>query len=226
MADSLVGSKFTMMGLILRPLIPPASLMSLTKVWMAAFWAPNSVSPSKPKFDARLARFDTGKATVIELAVTPRVLVDAWSTPTPLGLTQSEPAAAAATSTGVPGRSVPGGSVAGGSVPGRAVGAPRSRGLLRRGPRHREDHAGHHRQGHHQRHDLDPGGPAPEAPPRPPECRRTRTRHGRPSLSAADVPRLVPAPGGGHTICGSDAGHPPARPTPDGVRDGFAAGLS
>src|SRR5450631_1683864 len=91
MADSLVGSKFTMTGLILRPLIPPASLMSLTKVWMAAFCAPNSVSPAKPKFDARLVRFDTGKATVIELAVTPRVLVDAWSTVTPLGLPSPSP---------------------------------------------------------------------------------------------------------------------------------------
>src|ERR1039458_5783494 len=74
MADSLVGSKVTMMGLIVRPLIPPASLMSLTKVWMAAFCTPNSVSPAKPKFDARLVRFDTGKATVIELAVTPDLL--------------------------------------------------------------------------------------------------------------------------------------------------------
>ena len=71
--------------------MPPALLMALTKVWMAAFWAPNSVSPANPKFDANDVRFDTGKTTLIELAVTPRVLVDASFTPTPLGLPSPNP---------------------------------------------------------------------------------------------------------------------------------------
>ena len=35
---------------------------------MAAFWAANSVSPAKPKFDASDVRFDTGKATLIDVA--------------------------------------------------------------------------------------------------------------------------------------------------------------
>src|ERR1700674_4707295 len=74
--DSFVGSKFTIMGLIVRPLMPPASLMAFTKVWMAAFCTPNSVSPAKPKLDASDVRFDTGKTTLMEVAVTPRLLVD------------------------------------------------------------------------------------------------------------------------------------------------------
>src|SRR5580658_7579200 len=96
MPDSLVGSKFTIMALILRPLIPPASLMAFTKVWMAAFCAANSVSPAKPKFDANDVRFDTGKTTLIEVDVTPRVLVDASFTPTPLGLPSPSPLSAPA----------------------------------------------------------------------------------------------------------------------------------
>ncbi len=60
-------------------------------MWIAAFWAPNSVSPAKPKFDASDVRFDTGNTTLIELEVTPRVLVDASSTPTPLGPPRPRP---------------------------------------------------------------------------------------------------------------------------------------
>src|SRR5579864_5509871 len=86
MADSLVGSMFTIMGLIMRPLMPPASLMAFTYVWMAAVWAPNSLSPEKPKLDANDVRFEIGKTTLMEVAVTPRLLVDAWSTLMPLGL--------------------------------------------------------------------------------------------------------------------------------------------
>src|ERR1700676_3800700 len=91
MADSLVGSMFTIMGRILRPLMPPASLMAFTKVWMAAFWTPNSVSPENPKLEANDVRLEIGKTTLMEVAFTPRVLVDAWSTPMPLGLPSPRP---------------------------------------------------------------------------------------------------------------------------------------
>jgi hypothetical protein len=58
---------------------------------MAAGWTLNSVSPAKPKFDAREVRFEYGKTTLMEWAVTPRLLVEAWSTPTPLGFPSPTP---------------------------------------------------------------------------------------------------------------------------------------
>ncbi len=54
-----------MMGLILRPLMPPSALAAFTKVWMALFCCANSASPANPKFDARVVRFDTGKTTLM-----------------------------------------------------------------------------------------------------------------------------------------------------------------
>ena len=83
MLVSLVGSKFEMIGLILRPLIPPCELMSPTKNLIAFTCSLNSTSLAKPSWDERLARFATGNATVIVFAVTPRVLVLAWSTGVP-----------------------------------------------------------------------------------------------------------------------------------------------
>src|ERR1700722_3926985 len=72
---SLVGSKFTMSGTILRPWMPPASLISLTKSLMPLFCSLYSISPANPKIAARLDRLETGKTTLMVVAVTPALLV-------------------------------------------------------------------------------------------------------------------------------------------------------
>src|SRR5581483_6487747 len=43
----------------------------------------NSTSPAKPSWPERLLRFTTGNTTLIDFALTPRVLVLAWSTGVP-----------------------------------------------------------------------------------------------------------------------------------------------
>ncbi len=68
---SLVGSKVTMMAWILRPLMPPWALAAFTNTLMAFFCSPNSMSPAKPKFEARLVRLEMGKTTLMVLLVTP-----------------------------------------------------------------------------------------------------------------------------------------------------------
>src|ERR1700722_9949022 len=73
-----------MMGLIFLPLMPPESLMALTKGVIAARCAPYSASPWKPEFDAKDAKFDTGKTTLMVVVVKPRLEVDPWAIPPPL----------------------------------------------------------------------------------------------------------------------------------------------
>ncbi len=69
---SLVGSKLTMMGLIFRPLIPPLSLICLTKRSMALVCSPNSTSAANPSLPASELRATTGKTTLMVCLVTPR----------------------------------------------------------------------------------------------------------------------------------------------------------
>ncbi len=69
---SLVGSKVAMMGLILRPLIPPCSLTWFTKKLMALVCSPNSSSLANPSLPAKEVRDTTGKTTLIWCLVTPR----------------------------------------------------------------------------------------------------------------------------------------------------------
>src|SRR5579864_527522 len=76
---SLVGSKLTMEASILRPLMPPASLMSLTKRSIALVCSEYSTSPAKPKLAASDDRLETGKTTLMLRAVTPALLVLAWT---------------------------------------------------------------------------------------------------------------------------------------------------
>ena len=78
MAASLVGSKLTMIGLIFRPWIPPASLISLTKSLMALVCSLYSTSPAKPSWPARELRDTTGNTTLMLSLVTPRDEVLAW----------------------------------------------------------------------------------------------------------------------------------------------------
>ena len=67
-------------GLIVRPLMPPVALMCWTKRSMAFTCSLYSTSPAKPNWPARAWRFATGNSTLMECAVTPRVLVLAWVT--------------------------------------------------------------------------------------------------------------------------------------------------
>src|SRR5580658_6934768 len=69
---SLVGSKLTMIGLIFRPLIPPVSLICLTKSVMAFFCSPNSASSANPTCPANELSDTTGKTTLILDLLTPR----------------------------------------------------------------------------------------------------------------------------------------------------------
>src|ERR1700749_2132777 len=78
MLASLVGSNCTMIGLILRPLMPPALLILFTKRWIAGICSLYSLSSAKPSFPARLLMATTGNTTLMLVAVTPRVLVLAW----------------------------------------------------------------------------------------------------------------------------------------------------
>src|SRR3984885_850029 len=80
MLASLVGSNWTMIGLILRPLMPPALLIWFTKRWIAGICSLYSLSSAKPSFPARLLMATTGKTTLMLVAVTPRGLVLAWET--------------------------------------------------------------------------------------------------------------------------------------------------
>ena len=75
-----VGSKVTIIGLMLRPWIPPAWLIWLTKRWMALVWSPYSLSSDRPSRPAMLLSEMTGKTTLMAWAETPRVLVLAWLT--------------------------------------------------------------------------------------------------------------------------------------------------
>src|SRR5580698_4260495 len=78
MLASLVGSNWVMIGLILRPLMPPLLLIWFTKRWIAGICSLYSLSSAKPSFPARLLMATTGKTTLMVVAVTPRVLVLAW----------------------------------------------------------------------------------------------------------------------------------------------------
>src|ERR1700684_2668637 len=78
MLASLVGSNWTMIGLILRPLMPPALLIWFTYRWVAGICSVYSLSSAKPSLPARLLMATTGKTTLMLVAVTPRVLVLAW----------------------------------------------------------------------------------------------------------------------------------------------------
>src|ERR1700722_5985322 len=75
-----VGSKVTIIGLMLRPWVPPAWLIWLTKRWMALCWSPSSLSSYRPSRPAILLSEMTGKTTLMAWAETPRVLVLAWLT--------------------------------------------------------------------------------------------------------------------------------------------------
>src|SRR5512135_468959 len=69
-----------MIALIFRPLMPPLSLISLTNSLIAFVCSVNSTSPANPSCDDSACRFTTGNTTLMDLAVTPRVLVLAWPT--------------------------------------------------------------------------------------------------------------------------------------------------
>ena len=64
----------------MRPWIPPALLISLTKRLIAFVCSPYSTSVAKPSFPASELRFTIGNTTLMEVAVTPRVLVLAFDT--------------------------------------------------------------------------------------------------------------------------------------------------
>src|SRR5580658_10395755 len=68
---SLVGSKLTMIGSILRPSIPPESLICLTKSVMAFVCSPNSASSANPTCPANELSDTTGKTTLMLDRVTP-----------------------------------------------------------------------------------------------------------------------------------------------------------
>ena len=82
-----------MIGLIVRPLMPPAALMWLTKRSMAFTCSLYSTSPAKPNWPERALRFATGNSTLMPRAVTPRALMLASLT----GLIAEEVAASAGT---------------------------------------------------------------------------------------------------------------------------------
>ncbi len=79
-SSGLVGSKLTIMGLILRPLIPPASLTWFTNRVIALVCSPYSASDSISNWPSILAKEMIGKTTLMAPAETPRALVLAWDT--------------------------------------------------------------------------------------------------------------------------------------------------
>ncbi len=83
MAVSLVGSKLVMMGLILRPLIPPDLLIWRTNSRMALVCSPNSASWANPSLPASELRDTTGNTTLMACSVTPRD--DVLALPTEVG---------------------------------------------------------------------------------------------------------------------------------------------
>src|SRR5271156_3160134 len=95
MLASLVGSNWTMIGLILRPLMPPALLIWFTKRWIAGTCSLYSLSSAKPSLPARLFMATTGKTTLMVVGVTPRLLVLACVTGVALVLDEATSAAPA-----------------------------------------------------------------------------------------------------------------------------------
>src|SRR5580700_5157063 len=79
-----------MIGLILRPLMPPAALIWFTYTWMALSCCPNSGSDEMSNWPDTLESEITGKTTLMAWAVTPRVLVLAWSTGVGVGVDEAE----------------------------------------------------------------------------------------------------------------------------------------
>src|ERR1700680_1496551 len=73
MLDGLSGSKVVMIGLIVRPLIPPASLICLPWSRMAFSGSANSRSEANPSLPANDDRETIGKTTLMLSLVTPRV---------------------------------------------------------------------------------------------------------------------------------------------------------
>ncbi len=74
-AASLVGSNWVMIGLMVRPLMPPAWLICFTKSLIDVICSLYSLSCEKPSRPARLLMATTGKTTLMLDAVTPRLLV-------------------------------------------------------------------------------------------------------------------------------------------------------
>jgi len=72
---SLLGSNCTIIGLILRPLIPPALLIRFTYRLMAGTCSLYSLSSANPNLPAWLLTATTGKTTLISVLDTPRSLV-------------------------------------------------------------------------------------------------------------------------------------------------------
>src|SRR5271155_1805344 len=75
-----VGSKLSIIGFILRPLMPPASLIWFTKRWIAFVCSPYSASDSISNSPSMLVNEMIGNTTLMALDETPRVLVLAWLT--------------------------------------------------------------------------------------------------------------------------------------------------
>jgi hypothetical protein len=65
MATSLVGSMFTITGLIIRPLMPPLSFIWPTKRSIAFVCSLYSTSEEKPRLEESAVRLETGNATVM-----------------------------------------------------------------------------------------------------------------------------------------------------------------
>src|ERR1700691_2826655 len=91
-----------MIGLILRPLMPPLLLIWFTYRWIAGICWLYSLSWAKPSFPARLLMATIGKTTLMLVAVTPRVLVLAWETGVAVVLDAHSAAPALADPPGVP----------------------------------------------------------------------------------------------------------------------------
>ena len=64
-SSGFVGSKPTIIGLIFRPLMPPASLIWSTKRWMALVCSPYSASDSISNWPSMLLNEMTGKTTLM-----------------------------------------------------------------------------------------------------------------------------------------------------------------
>src|SRR5581483_3416265 len=74
LSAALVGSYGTTDAWTWRPLMPPASLICLTKKLMACDCSGNSGSPAKPIWSDSALRLATGNTTLTDVAVIPRVL--------------------------------------------------------------------------------------------------------------------------------------------------------
>jgi hypothetical protein len=83
MPDSLVGIEEVMIGLILRPLMPPTVVDLVDEEMIALPCSVYSTSPAKPSSVESASRFTTGKTTLICVFVTPRELVLAHCSPLP-----------------------------------------------------------------------------------------------------------------------------------------------